>query len=108
MPGFGSDGLRGKSEISSMPLSTRSSIKTLSFPTAFGVTVKMVVDLIASSGRQNYQFTPEWEGRRYWNKVLIEDLQAAGYIQRGSATEAEDTLAYYWVSLTGKGKRTII
>ncbi|KAK0666729.1 hypothetical protein QBC41DRAFT_325207 [Cercophora samala] len=106
-PGYGSDGLRGKIEISSKPYEcTNSSIKTLSFPATLGVTVQKIIDLISSKGRQKYQFTPEWEGCRYWNKTVVQDLQSAGYI-KGGAKEAEEALGYYWVTPSGKQKRAI-
>ncbi|KAK4188089.1 hypothetical protein QBC35DRAFT_451684 [Podospora australis] len=85
MPGYGSDGLRGKLEVSSKLYDcTRNSIKTLSFPATLGVNVKKVLDLISSQGRHKHQFTPEWEGCRHWNKIIIQDLQRVGYIQSGA------------------------
>jgi len=60
MPGYGSDGLRGKIEISSKKYGcTNSSIKTPTFAATLGVTVQRIVDLISQKGRQKYQFTPE-------------------------------------------------
>jgi len=108
MPGYGSQGLRGKIEISSKGyVRTQNSIKTLSFPATLGVTPQGVIDSIASCGRQKYQFTPEWEGCRYWNQVVIQDLQTAGYIPAGSATTAQEALSYYWVYPKGQEARPI-
>lgn len=108
MPGYGNDGLQGKIEISSKKYScTNSSIKVLTFTTTRGVTVQKIVDLISLKGRQKYQFTPEWEGCRYWNLILVQDLEAAGYIDGGSAEAAMPALSSYWVFPRGQEMRAI-
>lgn len=107
-PGYGSDGLRGKIDLSSKTYQcTTNHVKKLTFPTSYGVTVKHVIDLVSRKGRQKYQFTEEEEGCRYWNYVFVSDLEHAGYIQAGSADTALDALSYYWVNPSGKEKRAV-
>lgn len=108
MAGYGSDGLRGKIEISSKDYAcTQNGIKTCVFPATFGVTVQKIVDLISSAGRQKYQFTPEWEGCRFWNWTVTKDLQSAGYVPPGCAEEAGNALSMYWAFPTGSERRQI-
>ncbi|KAL2126666.1 hypothetical protein VTI74DRAFT_436 [Chaetomium olivicolor] len=108
MPGYGSDGLRGKIQIVSKEYAyTRNNVHVLSFDAVSGVTVQKIVDLIMSRGRQKYQFTPEWEGCRYWNLILIQDMVTAGYIPSGSSNQAEEAMLWYWVYPQGKEKRVL-
>ena len=90
-PGYGSDGLRGKLDMSSKPYqSTNNAIRSVSFEVAKGVTVQTIVDNINQNGRQKYTFTVEWEGCRFWVRTLISDLEAEGVVGEGSG---DSTLA---------------
>ncbi|KAK0747068.1 hypothetical protein B0T18DRAFT_447427 [Schizothecium vesticola] len=108
VPGYGSDWLRGKIQISSKNYPyTRNSTKTCVFPITHGVTVQRIVDLISSTGRQKYQFTPEREGCRFWNLTVTKDLQSAGYVPPKSVEEAENVLSMYWAFPAGSERREI-
>src|SRR4051812_24778656 len=62
MPGYGSDGLRGKLEITHQePEWTDETIKTLTMAVAEGTRVKTITDLISANKRQKYTFTEEQE-----------------------------------------------
>ncbi|KFY18841.1 hypothetical protein V493_08313 [Pseudogymnoascus sp. VKM F-4281 (FW-2241)] len=107
-PGYGSDGLRGKIEISTKSyVCTNKSIRTLTFHPALSVTPRNIVELITQKGRQKYQFTPEWEGCRYWNLILFQDLEADKYIQEGSAQMVALDLASYWAFPAGQENRNM-
>lgn len=107
-PGYGSDGLRGKIEISSKKYNcTSNNITNVTIRTSLGLTVQKIVDLVSQKGHQKYQFTPEWEGCRYWNYILISDLENAGYIVQGHAKEAFEAMSYYWIHPSGKEAREI-
>ena len=65
--GYGSDGRRGKIEISSKDcVSTNNAIKTLSFPVNVHATVQTITDVINNKERERYTFTEEEERCRYW------------------------------------------
>lgn len=103
-PGYGSDGLRGKVEVSSKRYDcTKNHVKKITIPASLGLTAQKIIDLVVRNGRQKYQFTPEWEGCRYWNYVLISDLEAAGYIAQGNARAALAVLSFYWKFPPGSG-----
>ncbi|KAF3764148.1 hypothetical protein M406DRAFT_330499 [Cryphonectria parasitica EP155] len=104
-PGYGSDGLRGKVKISSKRYSyTQNHVKKITMPASLGLTVQKIVNLVMHNGRQKYQFTPEWEGCRYWNYVVISDLEAAGYISKGNAKSVLAALSLYWRYPAGSGQ----
>ncbi|KAI9758726.1 MAG: hypothetical protein M4579_002901 [Chaenotheca gracillima] len=96
-PGYGSDGLRGKIELASKEyVSTRNAIKTLSFALEIPTTVKAILDIIVSNGRDKYMFTEEEEGCRFWIWTLLSDLEAAGIVSKGSADATLEAVSYYW------------
>lgn len=108
MPGWGSNGLRGKIELTSKnyPL-TNNAIKTLDFTTVGAPTVQQIVDLIIKNGRQKYTFAEEEEGCRYWIYTFAGDLQDAGLISDGSKEETWDAVSKYWKHPTGSEPRTV-
>lgn len=107
-PGYGSNGLRGKIDISSKRyMYTNQAIHMLSFNVRGGTTVKTIVDLIQLNGRQKYNFTPEWEGCRYWIFVLISDLEVAGIVETGSGATARSALSYYFANPSGQEPREV-
>src|SRR6266536_4191332 len=108
MPGYGSDGLRGKIEIASKDYtSTQNAIKTLSFPVIAQATVKTITDKINEKGRDRYTFTEEEEGCRYWIGTLISDLEAASIIPTGSGKDALEELSCYWRYPSGSEPRAV-
>ncbi len=65
-PGYGSDGLRGKIQVSSKRYQvTENAIWTLSFEVGQALSVRTVTDLISANKRQKYTFTEEMEGCRF-------------------------------------------
>ena len=108
MPGYGSDGLRGKIEVLSKTYaSTRNAIKTLTFPIISTQTVKSITDGFAQNGRDRYTFTEEEEGCRYWIFTIISDLENAGIIQPGSGQAAWQAVSYYWRYPSGSEPRAV-
>ncbi|KAI9747514.1 MAG: Inorganic phosphate transporter pho84 [Chaenotheca gracillima] len=108
MPGYGSDGLRGKIEISSKPYeSTKNDSMTLSFPAIVQTTVKDVTDMINRKGRDKYTFTEEMEGCRHWIWTLISDLEAEGIIDTGSGEATLKAVSSYWRFPSGSEPRAI-
>ncbi|PLB54106.1 kinase-like protein [Aspergillus steynii IBT 23096] len=90
-PGYGSDGQRGKVEISSKPyVSMHNAIKTLTFHLKAPATVETIIDTINSKGRDKYKFTAEWEECRFWI---------------GKATW--DAVSFYWRSPNGYEPREV-
>ncbi|KAK2799838.1 hypothetical protein FQN50_008359 [Emmonsiellopsis sp. PD_5] len=107
-PGYGSDGLRGKLYIASKPyVSTNKAIKSVSFPMLSVPTAQTITDLINQKGREKYNFTPAWEGCRFWIFTLISDLEAAGFLPAGSGQEVWGVLSQYWRYPTGSEPRAI-
>ncbi|KAF1809594.1 hypothetical protein P152DRAFT_461279 [Eremomyces bilateralis CBS 781.70] len=107
-PGYGSDGRRGKIELSSKKYTyTQNAIKTLSFGAIAYVTVQMVTEMINRNGRDKYNFTEEWEGCRFWIYTFISDLEAAGIIPAGSAQATWAAVSYYWRSPSGQELRDV-
>nr|KMM67044.1 hypothetical protein CPAG_03380 [Coccidioides posadasii RMSCC 3488] len=108
VPGYGSEGLRGKLHVASKSyISTDKAIKRVSFPTCTGPTVQAITDLIIQNRRQKYNFTSDWEGCRFWIFTLISDLETAGLLPAGSGQEAWGVLSQYWRYPTGSEPRTI-
>lgn len=96
-PGYGSDGLRGKIDISSKEYSlTNNAIKTLTFPLTAEATVSTIIEIINSNGRDRYKFTEEWEGCRFWMFTFISDLEASGIVSSGSGDATWDAVSFYW------------
>lgn len=108
MPGYGSDGLRGKIEISSKNcVSTNNAMKTLSFPVNVHTTVQTITDMINDKGRDRYTFTEEEEGCRYWIGTIVSDLEAAKIISTGSGETAWGALSCYWRYPDGSESRAV-
>ncbi|OBT82955.1 hypothetical protein VE02_08183 [Pseudogymnoascus sp. 03VT05] len=84
---------------------TNGSIKLITFEPIQDITVKHVVELVIRNQRHRYQFSPEWEGCRFWNLVSVQDVETAEYIEKGSAEKAEADLSWYWVFPVGQEKR---
>lgn len=88
-PGYCSDRLRGKIEISSKnSSSTQEAIKTVSFSTIDTPTFKTITDIITRNGRERYTFTEDWVGCRFWIFTIISDLERAGIVPSGSGQAA--------------------
>ncbi|KAI1113632.1 hypothetical protein F5Y14DRAFT_206515 [Nemania sp. NC0429] len=105
-PGYGSDGLRGKIEVSSKEYNcTSNRIHRITFQVIAPVSVAMIVELVQKNGRQKYQFSPEWEGCRFWNYTFLQDLEKAGIILEGSSEKAEEALSSYFRTPSGVEKR---
>ncbi|UNI15353.1 hypothetical protein JDV02_001892 [Purpureocillium takamizusanense] len=87
-PGYGSNGLRGKIQISFKRYQiTENAIQTVSFPVAQGITVRTITDKISMNKRQKYTFT-EMEGCRFWIYTVISDFESGGMIDPCSAMSA--------------------
>ncbi|KAH7311618.1 hypothetical protein B0I35DRAFT_67623 [Stachybotrys elegans] len=119
-PGYGSDGQRGKIEVwtqrydhngqathADQTVQTNETIHSLSFELNGRLTVQNIVDLITRNGRQRYNFTPEWEGCRYWVYTLSSDLEAQRIIQPGSAAAVWSAVSYYYVNPSGYEVRVL-
>lgn len=108
IPGYGSDGQRGKLVVSSKPYdSTDNSIKTVTFSTLNAPTAKTITDLITQNGRERYNFTEVWEGCRFWIYTLISDLETAGIVSAGSRQETWEAVSNYWRYPSGSEPRTV-
>ncbi|CAG8907445.1 unnamed protein product [Penicillium egyptiacum] len=108
MSGYGSDGLRGKVEISSKPYtSTNNAIKTLTFSVEAHATVQTITDLINSKGRDRYKLTAEWEGCRFWIYTFIKDLESVGLTPGRSGKTVWEGVAYYWRTPSGSEPREV-
>jgi hypothetical protein len=108
IPGYGSDGLRGKLEIASKKYQlTENAIRTISFPVAQGITVQRIVDVIATNKRQKYNFTEEMEGCRFWVYTIISDFEGAGIVDHGSGASALDAVSQYWRNPEGHEAREV-
>ena len=108
IPGYGSDGLRGKIEISSKPcVSTDHAIKTVTFSTIGTPTVQTITDLITRNGREKYTFTEEEEGCRYWIYTIISDLAASGIVPSDSGQAAWEAVSQYWRCPSGSEPRNV-
>lgn len=107
-PGYGSDGLRGKIAATSLgePY-TDETLKAFSFKPVKAITVGDVFRLIMDKGRDRFNFSPEWEGCRFWMGVVIEDLEDAAIVQAGSAVMAKEALLKYWRNPEGSEFRVL-
>jgi hypothetical protein len=107
-PGYGSDGLRGKIEVSSKKyVTTWNSIKTLTFETDGKTKVETVARLISENGLERYTFTEKMEGCRYWISIFVSKLEAAGILPSGSAEKVTEAVSSYWRSPTGSESRKV-
>jgi hypothetical protein len=108
MPGYGSDGLRGKIEISSKDcVSMDDAIKILSIPVNIHATVQSITDMINDKGRDRYTFTEEEEGCRYWIWNIVSDLEAAKIISTGSGETVWRAVSCYWRYPSGYEPRVV-
>ncbi|KAM0333377.1 hypothetical protein ACHAQA_002038 [Verticillium albo-atrum] len=108
-PGYGSDGLRGKIEISSLgehPY-TDETLRLFSFDPARNIKVADVVRLIDDRGRDAFNFSPEWEGCRHWLSIIVADLEDVGYVPKGSSATATTALLQYWRNPEGSEPRVM-
>ncbi|RTE68365.1 hypothetical protein BHE90_017257 [Fusarium euwallaceae] len=107
-PGYGSDGLRGKIEISSKRYRfTNKAIHGLSFNVIGKPKVGDIINLINSNGLQKYTFTPEWEGCRFWVYTLILHLEQQGIVEPESASRAWGAVSYYYINPSGYDVREV-
>ncbi|KAK4203376.1 hypothetical protein QBC40DRAFT_274683 [Triangularia verruculosa] len=109
-PGYGTDGLRGKIEASSLPgvAYTDETLHAFSYtPLKSDITVAAIAKLINDKGRNAFNFSPEWEGCRFWLTVIMKDLEEAGIVKDGSAEQAAKALLLYWRNPEGSGPRVM-
>ncbi|KFY18838.1 hypothetical protein V493_08310 [Pseudogymnoascus sp. VKM F-4281 (FW-2241)] len=107
-PGYGSDGLRGKIETaSSADPYTKDTLKPFSFKPTKPITVGDAMQLIIENKRDAFNFSPEWEGCRYWMSVIMSDFENAGLVQEGSAAVAREALLMYWRNPEGSEARVM-
>lgn len=107
-PGYGSDGLRGKIETASSAESyTKETLKAFSFKPIKSTTVGDIMKLITDNKRDAFNFSPEWEGCRFWMSVLMSDFENAGLVELGSAAVAKEALLMYWRNPEGSEARVV-
>ncbi|RDW93654.1 uncharacterized protein DSM5745_00976 [Aspergillus mulundensis] len=107
-PGYGSDGQRGKINIASKTyVCSHNAIKALTFPLRAQATVRTIIDIINSNGRDRYNFTEEWEGCRFWMSTFISDLEGSGLVAPGSANATWDAVNLYWRYPDGSERREV-
>ena len=105
-PGYGSNGRRGKIEVTSLPSRyTDETLRAVSFASVRKVTVRDAMCLMMQNGRQAFTFAPEWEGCRYWLSVVAEDLEEANIISEGSSLTIKNALLQYWRNPEGSEPR---
>ena len=76
LPGYDSDGLRGKVALLSKPYAfSWKCARMLSFIPILRITVKDILSLIIRKRRHEYRFTPDVEGCRWWVSVFVGDLE---------------------------------
>jgi hypothetical protein len=65
-----------------------------SYPVSFypGVTVAQVLSLVLAQKRDRYRLTDEGSGCRNWCLTVISDLEASGFVPRGSVQNVENYL----------------
>ncbi|KAI0202708.1 hypothetical protein F4808DRAFT_458871 [Astrocystis sublimbata] len=80
-------------------------IHRITFKVIAPLNAAMLVELVQKNGRQNYQFTPDWEGCRFWNYTFLQDLEKAKIIHQGSSAKAEEALSFYFRTPSGVEKR---
>ncbi|KAG6198785.1 hypothetical protein E4U22_001029 [Claviceps purpurea] len=100
-PGCDFAGVRGQIEISTKRyMFTEQTVHLLTFPTRGEPKVEDIIKLIIANGLQKYDFTPEWEGCRFWTYTLISHLERKGLIEPGSTTRMNGSIPYYYISST--------
>ncbi|KAL7619785.1 hypothetical protein AAE478_010327 [Parahypoxylon ruwenzoriense] len=109
VPGYGSDGLRGKIEVTSIGDSpyTNETLRLFSYKPTREVAVAYVVQIISQKKRDEFNFSPEWEGCRFWLSVIVKDLEDDNLVDRGSATMVMEALLQYWINPVGSEPRVL-
>lgn len=109
IPGYGSDGLRGKLMASSKQCAhTDKAIHRLSFWPANGrPKVEEIIRVINDNRLQKYTFTPEWEGCRFWIFTLVSKLERRGIVQSASANRVWNAVSCYWINPAGFEARPV-
>ncbi|CAJ2510749.1 Uu.00g063740.m01.CDS01 [Anthostomella pinea] len=116
VPGDGSDGRRGKIEVSALnqeydgedsrPYSDET-LRAFSFPVLRNTTAREIMEFIVAKGRDAFTFSPEWEGCRFWLSVVMADLEAEGLVEKGAGDEAKRVLMLYWRNPEGSEPRVM-
>ncbi|KAG6098920.1 hypothetical protein E4U30_007382 [Claviceps sp. LM220 group G6] len=101
--GFGNNFMRGQILVSSKEDAyTNNVIHRLSFPTRGNPEVKDIVGLINNKGLQEYTFTPEMIGCRYWVYKVVLHLEGEGVLDSGSADQTWRAIPYYYLDPSGR------
>ncbi|KAG6089070.1 hypothetical protein E4U31_006680 [Claviceps sp. LM219 group G6] len=101
--GFGNNFMRGQILVSSKEdAHTNNVIHRLSFPTRGNPEVKDIVGLINNKGLQEYTFTPEMIGCRYWVYKVVLHLEGEGVLDSGSADQTWRAIPYYYLDPSGR------
>ncbi|GAB1318412.1 hypothetical protein MFIFM68171_08622 [Madurella fahalii] len=109
VPGYGSDGLRGKIETTSIgdkPY-TDETLHAFTYKPSRNVTVADVVQIINEKGRDRFNLSPEWEGCRFWLSVVMGDFEDVEVVDKGSAMTALEALRQYWMNPEGSEPRVM-
>lgn len=51
------------------------------------VIVQDFMQWVCENGRDAFEFSPEWEGCRFWLTVVMQDVEDAGWLDKGSADQ---------------------
>ena len=109
VPGYGSDGLRGKIETASIhdkPY-TDETLHAFSYKPSREVTIADVIQIINDKKRDQFNFSPEWEGCRFWLSVIMQEFEDANVVDKGSAKTALEALLQYWINPEGSEPRVM-
>lgn len=102
VPGYGSDGLRGKIEVVTLSQPyTDETLRVFSFNPTKTLTTEQFFAHMSDRGRQKFNFHQSWEGCRYWISVLMADWEELQLVAPGSASSAKEALTTYWVNPEG-------
>ncbi|KAI1753962.1 hypothetical protein F4782DRAFT_528892 [Xylaria castorea] len=108
VPGYGSDGLRGKVRLTSKSHAcTTNDICQMSFEVNCRVTLDDVVAIVQREGRQKYEFAPGWEGCRFWNSIFMQDLENYRIVPAGAANQAFGAMGWFYHSVRGGERKDI-
>ncbi|KAL1872359.1 hypothetical protein Daus18300_004329 [Diaporthe australafricana] len=106
VPGYGSDGLRGKIELAALNHRyTDETLRLFSFKPTETLTIGQLLAHISERRRQRFTFHPSWEGCRFWISVLMADWEELQLIAPGSAKLATEALTKYWINPEGSQPR---
>ncbi|KAK9776387.1 putative Ubiquitin-like protease family profile domain-containing protein [Seiridium cardinale] len=107
-PGYGEDGLRGKIHVFTLDRCyDQETLRAFSFTPTQEIDVNGFMQLLVSKGRNLFTFSPEFEGCRFWQAVIMKDLEAAHWIESGSAAKARDALLLYYRNPSGTEPRVM-